>query len=245
MRTPTLLLPICLAVAACGDSGDAVLASADGKWRVVHVTEAEWKEDRARAEMESALERLPRIDLVYAHNDDMAHGAVTAAQHKGRAGIRFVGIDALPKLGRQYLAQGQLDATIEYPTCAAGAIDLALLACNGVQLPRRIVVGTRVWTPANQAAGGAAVPSAGDIMLADLRAHHGAELTTRRRPRTRSSASAWPSAPTTSHGGRRCARTCWPGRSAIRRSSSTTAPPTTTPRSSAASCAISSRRATT
>lgn len=171
----------CLSLAACSGADDAaVLATADGKWRVVQVTEAQWKEDRARAETESALERFAQLDLVYAHNDDMAHGAWAAARQKGRSGILFVGVDALPQVGRTYLAQGQLDATVEYPTCAEAAIDLALLLCEGATLTlpadRRVIVGTRVFTKANPE--GIPVPAPGDLALAALRKDHAAALTT-------------------------------------------------------------------
>ncbi|MBK8095618.1 MAG: substrate-binding domain-containing protein [Planctomycetes bacterium] len=168
-----------LLAAACGDHGPAaVLASGDGKWRVVHVAEAQWKGDRGRAEMEAALERLAQIDLVYAHNDPMAFGAATAARQKGRTGIRFVGIDALPDEGRKYVADGALDATIEYPTLAAEAIDLALLAANGIELARQYTFGTRVWTRTNLAAGGTPIASPATTMLVALRREHAAILTT-------------------------------------------------------------------
>lgn len=172
---------ILLTGAACGRAdASAVLRSADGRFRVVHIAEAQWKEERARPEMESVLERFPHVDLVYAHNDDMAHGAWVAARQKGRTGIRFVGVDALPRLGRAYLAQGQLDATVEYPTCAEAALDLALLLCEGVALPlppdRRLIVGTRVFTRDEPA--GVPVPAPGDLALATLRREHADQLTT-------------------------------------------------------------------
>jgi len=157
------------------------MQSKDGRWRVVHIAEAMWKEDRARQEMESALERFGQIDLVFAHNDDMAHGAFVASQHKGRDGIKFVGIDALPQVGRRYLANKQLSATIEYSTCAMEAIDLALLLCNGVQLNeqvRDLKLGTRTWTRQNLARGGDGRVSPDQIALDTLRRQHAKILTT-------------------------------------------------------------------
>lgn len=172
---------LCLIFPCCGgdgaDSGGKP-AGARGGWRMVHVGEGQWLEANGRREMESALERCPQIDLVYAHNDPMAHGALLAARQQRRAGIKFVGVDALPHEGRKYVADGLLDATIEYPTCAAEAIDLALLACNGVPLDREYIVGTRVWTRENLAAGGEPRPSPDEFKLVGLRQQHAEILTT-------------------------------------------------------------------
>jgi ABC-type sugar transport system substrate-binding protein len=171
------LLPMSLLLAACG--GSAVMASADGRIRVIHVAEAHWKQEHGRKEMESALERHGGIDLVYAHNDPMACGAWDAARQKGRTGIKFVGVDALPGEGRKYVQDGVLDATIEYPTGGAEAVDLALLAANGIRdLPKDIVLGTRVWNRDNLAAGGMPIPAPGDVVMADLRRRHADVLTT-------------------------------------------------------------------
>jgi ABC-type sugar transport system substrate-binding protein len=171
----TLLLPAL--AAACSDSKGAeaaVLVSADGKYRVLHIADARWKDDLAKTEMESVLERLPRIDLVYAHNDPMAKGAYDACQQKGRSGVKFVGIDGLRE-GRKFVADGVLDATFEYSTCAAAAIDLALLAHGGVEFhkqARDFKLGTRVFTRANVAEGGERRPSAGEVVLEAVRREH-------------------------------------------------------------------------
>ena len=77
----------------------------------------QWLEPNARKEMEVALSREKEIDLVYAHNDPGAHGAYLAAKQAGREKeMKFVGIDALPHEGVQYVKQGILDATFPYPT---------------------------------------------------------------------------------------------------------------------------------
>ena len=125
---------------------------------LVFTGEMEWLEPNARREMESALATNPRIDAVYAHNDPGAHGAWLAARAAGREGeMRFVGIDALPHEGRQYVQQGILDATFLYPTGGAEAIDLALAILRGEEVPKKIVLGTRLFTRENVAAGGEAV----------------------------------------------------------------------------------------
>ena len=98
----------------------------------------QWLEPNARREMESALATSPEIDVVYAHNDPGAHGAWLAARAVGRQeNIRFVGIDALPHEGLQYVRQGILDATFLYPTGGDKAIEIALAILRGEEVPKQ------------------------------------------------------------------------------------------------------------
>jgi ribose transport system substrate-binding protein len=108
--------------------------------------------------MESALSRFDHIDLVYGHNDPGAHGAYLAAKEAGREGILFVGIDGLPQEGVPYVKQGILAATFRYPTGGAEAIDTALKIFKGEQVPKKIVLGTRLFDKSNVDAGGEALP---------------------------------------------------------------------------------------
>jgi ribose transport system substrate-binding protein len=123
--------------------------------KIVFTGEMQWLEPNARREMESALATNPRIDVVYAHNDPGAHGAWLAARAVGREKeMKFVGIDGLPHEGQQYVAQGILDATFLYPTGGPEAIDAALTILAGGRVPKHIVLGTRLFTRGNVAAGG-------------------------------------------------------------------------------------------
>jgi ribose transport system substrate-binding protein len=125
---------------------------------VIFEADMKWLEPEARKEMESALSRFDRIDLVYAHNDPGAHGAYLAAKAAGRENIVFVGIDALPQEGVAYVQQGILDATFRYPTGGAEAIDTALKILKGETVPKKIVLGTRLFDKSTVAGGGAAMP---------------------------------------------------------------------------------------
>lgn len=126
--------------------------------RIVFTGEMQWLEPNARREMESALATNPHIDAVYAHNDPGAHGAWLAARAAGREReMLFVGIDALPQEGRQYVAQGILDATFLYPTGGAEAIASALTILRGGTVPKHVTLGTRLFTRENVAAGGQAI----------------------------------------------------------------------------------------
>jgi len=126
--------------------------------QIVFSGEMQWLEPNARREMESALATNPKIDAVYAHNDPGAHGAWLAARAAGREKeMVFVGIDALPHEGRQYVQQGILDATFLYPTGGDEAIDRALAILRGETVPKKIVLGTRLFTRENIAQGGVAI----------------------------------------------------------------------------------------
>lgn len=125
---------------------------------VVFEADMKWLEPDARKEMESALSRFDKIDLVYAHNDPGAHGAYLAAKAAGREkAIKFVGIDALPQEGIAYVQQGILDATFQYPTGGAEAIDIALKIFKGETVPKEITLGSRLFDKESVGKGGVAI----------------------------------------------------------------------------------------
>jgi ribose transport system substrate-binding protein len=122
---------------------------------VIFDADMKWLEPDARKEIESALARFPKIDCVYAHNDPGAHGAWLAAQAAGRQKeMLFVGIDALPHEGVAYVKQGILDATFQYPTGGAEAIETALKVLKGEPVAKEITLGSRVFDKENAAQGG-------------------------------------------------------------------------------------------
>jgi ribose transport system substrate-binding protein len=122
---------------------------------VIFEADMKWLEPDARKEMESALSRFPKIDCVYAHNDPGAHGAYLAAKAAGREKeMLFVGIDALPQEGVAYVQQGILDATFQYPTGGAEAIDTALKILKGESVPKEITLGSRLFDKETIAQGG-------------------------------------------------------------------------------------------
>jgi ribose transport system substrate-binding protein len=140
---------------------EGLLAEKNPGLEVVFAADMQWLEPNARREMESALARFPKIDLVYAHNDPGAHGAWLAARAAGREKeMRFVGIDALPHEGLRYVRQGVLDATFAYPTGGAEAIATALRIFAGEKVEKKVVLGSRLYTRENVEGGGAPVPAA-------------------------------------------------------------------------------------
>ena len=123
--------------------------------KVIFEADMKWLEPNARSEMESALARFDRIDLVYAHNDPGAHGAYLAAKAADREkDILFVGIDALPYEGLAYVRQGILAASFAYPTGGREAVDIALDILNGKKVKKEVVLLSRVFTRDNIDQGG-------------------------------------------------------------------------------------------
>jgi ribose transport system substrate-binding protein len=123
--------------------------------KIAFNADMQWLEPNARKEMESALTRVKKIDVVYAHNDPGAHGAYLAAKQAGRESeMKFVGIDALPHEGVQYVKDGILSATFQYPTGGAEAIDTVLKILAGEKPPKKIDLATRMFTKETLAEGG-------------------------------------------------------------------------------------------
>ncbi len=126
--------------------------------KIIGGLDADWKKDKAQVTMQDALKTNPHIDLVYAHNDPMAHGAYSAAKSAGRADkMKFVGIDALPDEGIRWVKAGELTATLSYPTPGEKGLEVALDLLNGKKIEKHYTLPTRVFTKENVDTGGEAV----------------------------------------------------------------------------------------
>ena len=94
------------------------------------------------------------IDAVYAHNDDMAIGAIRAIEAYGlRPGedIKIVSIDAI-RDAFQAMIDGKLNATIECnPLLGPQFFELALQVVNGEYVPKWIPSEEKIYFPDNAA----------------------------------------------------------------------------------------------
>ncbi|WP_269685930.1 hybrid sensor histidine kinase/response regulator transcription factor [Flavobacterium lacustre] len=91
------------------------------------------------------LDRMPKIDYVFAFNDNIALQAWEVAKQKGRENkIKFIGIDGLndPNGGIQAVKDGRLTATILYPTGGSEAIKLAIKLANKEIVPKNNILNT-------------------------------------------------------------------------------------------------------
>ncbi|AQP43620.1 ABC transporter substrate-binding protein [Tessaracoccus flavus] len=93
--------------------------------------------------MEGFLQAHDKIDLVYAHNDDMGLGAIEAIEAAGLVpgeDIKIVTIDAV-KDGMQALADGKINYIVECnPLLGPDLAELAKKVVAGEEVEKRIVV---------------------------------------------------------------------------------------------------------
>ncbi|MEW5812184.1 MAG: ABC transporter substrate-binding protein [Actinomycetota bacterium] len=92
--------------------------------------------------MEAFLKANPKIDLVFAQNDDMALGAIEAIEAAGKKpgqDIKIVAIDATHD-GMQALADGKMNFIVECnPLLGPQLMDLAKKVVAGEPVPDRVV----------------------------------------------------------------------------------------------------------
>lgn len=87
----------------------------DGKFRIVHSLKGDFMRSKGREAMERILSTQPGIDVLFAHNDDMAMGAVEAMEEHGiKPGkdVVIVSIDA-QKSALEALKQGKMNCIVE------------------------------------------------------------------------------------------------------------------------------------
>ena len=89
--------------------------------------------------MEDFLQAHKHIDAVYAHNDNMAKGALQAIKEAGRDKEMWVtGYDGLAAETLEMIYNGDLMATWIYPTFGAEAVEVAVRVLQGQEVPKEI-----------------------------------------------------------------------------------------------------------
>lgn len=99
------------------------------------------------------LQAHPDVSLVYAHNDDMALGALQVLKQKGLEGkVKVVGVDGLME-AVQAIETGNYDATVLNDPQLLGkiAVDTALGLLEGKEYPKFIDAGTGLINKDNAA----------------------------------------------------------------------------------------------
>ena len=100
--------------------------------------------------MEAFLKSNPKIDVVYAHNDDMGLGAIEAIEAAGKVpgkDIKIITIDAV-KDGMQALADGKFNFIAECsPLLGPQLMDLVKKVKAGETIPQRILTEETTFTP--------------------------------------------------------------------------------------------------
>jgi ribose transport system substrate-binding protein len=108
--------------------------------KVVAKQVADFDRTKGLSVMENILQAQPKIDAVFAHNDEMALGALTAIEASGRT-ILIVGFDATDDAVAAVDA-GKLAATVAQQPAMIGSlgVEAALKVLNGEELEAYIPV---------------------------------------------------------------------------------------------------------
>lgn len=105
-------------------------------WDIKIVAEkvCNWSREEAMTAMENIITSGMKFDIIFAENDEMAVGALSALKDSG---LKYVigGIDAIPD-AVQAVADGDMDCTFfqDYITQAKTALDVAIKAASGEQV---------------------------------------------------------------------------------------------------------------
>ncbi|MBL8738883.1 MAG: hypothetical protein JNL12_20815 [Planctomycetes bacterium] len=152
---PSLLAAVLLA--ACAER--AVLQSTDGRWRLLGEVDTTGAEAAARTR--ELLANAPSEAVVVA----FAPAELPPRAASGGRRAVFVGT---PAGGREVDA----DTIVQGAEGGDLAVELAVLHCHGIEVPRILPLGARVWTAATRQTGGTQRPGPGDVMLQMLRMRH-------------------------------------------------------------------------
>jgi len=118
---------------------------------IIATQNADYLRENAAKFMEDMLQRFGpgQIDGVYAHNDEMALGALTAIEAAGRQGeIMVTGLDGQNN-ALKAIEDGRLFATFSFPYVAPEGIQYAYRACIGQPVRGNIVLPTATITRDN------------------------------------------------------------------------------------------------
>jgi ABC-type sugar transport system substrate-binding protein len=121
--------------------GFADVIAADPKFKVVASQTGDFTRAKGKEVMEAFLKSQSKIDVLYAHNDDMALGAIEAIEGAGKKpgqDIKIVSIDAV-RDGMQALSDGKISYIVECnPLLGPQLMELVKKVSAGQEVPQRI-----------------------------------------------------------------------------------------------------------
>ncbi|GIH31779.1 ABC transporter substrate-binding protein [Microbispora amethystogenes] len=130
-------------------AGFSEIISADPKFKVIASQSGDFTRAKGKEVMEAFLKSNPKIDVLYAHNDDMGLGAIEAIEGAGKVpgkDIKIITVDAVHD-GMQALADGKINYIVECsPLLGPQLMDLAKKVVKGEQVPPRVVTEETTFT---------------------------------------------------------------------------------------------------
>ncbi|MGI5239953.1 ABC transporter substrate-binding protein [Dactylosporangium sp. CA-139066] len=131
-------------------AGFAETIKASPNLRIVASQTGNFTRAKGKEVMEALLKAHPKIDVLYAHNDDMALGAIEAIQAAGKrpgVDIKIVSVDAV-KDGMTALSQNRINFIVECsPLLGPQLMDLAKKVVAGEPVDARILTVETTFTP--------------------------------------------------------------------------------------------------
>jgi ABC-type sugar transport system substrate-binding protein len=123
-------------------SGFADVIKADPKFKVIASQSGDFTRAGGKEVMEAFLKANPKIDVLYAHNDDMGLGAIEAIEAAGKkpgVDIKIVTVDAV-KDGMTALSQGKINFIVECsPLLGPQLMDLAKKVVANQPVQQRVL----------------------------------------------------------------------------------------------------------
>jgi simple sugar transport system substrate-binding protein len=137
------------------DEGFREVISQNGSFEIVRLLRGDFMRSRGREEMERLLSdgRFPSsgdvVDVLFAHNDDMAMGAIEAMEERGiRPGrdVVIISVDA-QRSALEALGQGRINCVVECnPYIGEQLMELVRKLAAGGEVPERIYSDETVYT---------------------------------------------------------------------------------------------------
>ncbi len=131
-------------------SGFADAIKGDPKFKVVASQTGDFTRAKGKEVMQAFLKSQPKIDVLYAHNDDMALGAIQAIEEAGKkpgTDIKIVSVDGV-KDAFTAMSQGKINFDVECnPLLGDQLMELAKKVKAGESVERRIKTEEGTFTP--------------------------------------------------------------------------------------------------
>ena len=122
--------------------------------QIIRSQSGDFNRAKGKEVMEAFLKAEPNINAVYAHNDDMALGAIQAIEEAGKKpgqDILVVSIDGM-KAMLEAIAAGKANCTVECnPLLGPAAFDAVEKAVKGEELPKKTIVEDQLFDQSNAA----------------------------------------------------------------------------------------------
>jgi simple sugar transport system substrate-binding protein/ribose transport system substrate-binding protein len=130
-------------------TGFADAIKANPNLKIVKSQTGDFKRADGKTVMETFLQSVPKIDVLYAHNDDMGLGAIEAIEGAGKkpgTDIKIITVDAV-KDGMQALADGKINFIVECsPLLGPQLMELVKKVHAGETVETRVITTETTFT---------------------------------------------------------------------------------------------------